>query len=338
MIKRLFHALAVLILLAAFDSAFAESQPTPLPLAQAYQKILSTLRQPPADGVVILSAELPPELVKSGLEPGDVIMRAAGKSVATPADLAAQFAAADSLSLSIARGQTNLTLQVPNSVNSMEMLNVTAGLAAPLNPPATPRKDFDLLWNQVPTLDPQPGQAAGHDMWFLVFDSDQDACGALHLTTSAGPDASLDWDFLAPAGGPLPAQAWHIEFQTGDNHSTLPFQLQGALWWLGKDWIIMGQNPNGSELFVKINGHKDIQNIQTLPGAVPTPALSMLAAALPHKSGIVLPVAEIMNGSTQPGCVLVTRGEDKISIGGAQQTAWKVDLLRYDIPAYSFWF
>jgi len=338
MAKWFYVALAALVLPAAFNSSATADSAAPPPLQQAYENVLSALRRPPADGVMLVSVELPTEITECGLRPGDVIMRADGKSISTQADLAAQFAKNDALNLLIARGQTNLTLRVPNSVLSLEMISVTAGMPAPLNPPATPRKDFDLMWNQVPTIEPQPGQAVGHDMWFLVFDSNQDACGALHLTINGGTDGSLDWDFAAPAGGPLLPQAWHIEFQTGDNHSTLPFEFSDAVWSSGPGQIILAQD--GRQLYAKTNDQTAAESFETLPGAIPTPALCVLAAALPHKPGIVLPVAEItpQNLATQPGCVLATHGEDKISIGGVVRMAWKVELLRYDIPAYSFWF
>jgi hypothetical protein len=338
--RLLLKIIVILILSIAYTAvASAADSLTPMPLQQASQKVLSTLRQPPANGVLVASVELPAELVQSGLQPGDIIMRAGGKNISTPADLNAAFSSANTLSLTIARAQIDLTLNIPSSVTNLDLMGVIAGMPAPLNPPATPRKDFDLLWNQVPTLSPQPGQAVGHDMWFLVFVG-QNACGALHLTIPNINPGALVWNFQALRNGPLPAQAWAIDFFAGDNHSSLPFELLGADWWLNNTRIIMGQSPNGRELSVTTNGPQNIQNFETLPGAIPTPALPLLAAALPHKPGIVLPVVEItpQNLATQPGCVLQTFGMDKISIGGTTQSAWKVQLLRYDIPQYTFWF
>ncbi len=380
-------------------------------LQQAYQRVLTVLREPPATGLAIVSLQLPPAALRSGLQPGDIIVRVGSTAALSPGVLRRAFRrnTHSVLALTVARGQRleHLTLPPPASPGAspgatgslspavalaqtagrnLATLAVIAGAPAPLNPPATPRGRYTLHWRQVPTLQPQPGQVLGHDMWLLVFDR-HFACGALHVQiASRGRRWLVRWKVQSIRGGPLAPNAWRL---TLGRRAGLPVLRRGRRWSLSPPgqlirpavksvkspqftrcrgatrcgeltaprtpsplvdakaarpgpwrrtsvWcrgpVLIGRTDRG--------GQRSFWRRETVPGSLPLPGLLILAAALPHRRGIVLPVAELSGEplATQLGCVLQTLGRVPTAVGGVKVKAWAVQELLFDVPQATFWF
>ena len=381
-------------------------------LQQAYQRVLTVLREPPATGLAIVSLQLPPAALRSGLQPGDIIVRVGSTAALSPGALrrAIRRNTHSVLALTVARGQRLKHLTLPLSPASpgaslgatgslghavalgqtaglhLATLAVIAGAPAPLNPPATPRGRYTLHWRQVPTLQPQPGQVLGHDMWLLVLDR-HFACGAWHVQiASRGGRWMVRWNIQGIRGGPLAPNAWRLTLgrragllvlRRGRRWSLSPparairpavqsvkspqfTRCRGATrcgeltaprtpsplldaaaarpgpWRRTSVWcrgpVLIGRTDRDGQHF--------LWRRETVPGALPLPGLMVLAAALPHRRGIVLPVAELSGEplATQLGCVLQTLGRMPTTVGGVRVKAWAVQELLFDVPQATFWF
>ena len=314
-------------------------------LQGVYQRVLAVMRQPPATGVLVISLQLPPAALKAGLRPADILTRVDGRPIPNAAALhqAIRAVAGNShavLRVRAVRGSRIIVLHLPPAALELSVLPVLAGAPAPLNPTATPRRRLNLHWNRAPTVQPQPGQILGHDMWLLVFDHDL-ACGSLHITISRlGRRWTLHWNLAVLRGGPLVAQRWRIRFVTTRARAARPFRLEELQWRQPSRTVIA--RDQGRELAGKVtqDGRTQAFRHPSVPGAVPVPALVAVAAAMPRRAGVVLPLAELSDRtlSTRLGCVLQSLGRVKTTIGGVKNRVWAVRALWLDIPQMTFFF
>jgi hypothetical protein len=319
------------------------------PLTQAYENVLGSMRRPAAGGLLITSVQLPEILRRIGLRPGDIITRIGGSRVKNSATLNAFIAAhagsRQPISIIVVRALApRQFLAHAPALKSLELIgtiSVRAGAAAPLNPPATPRRKLALNWSRVQTIQPQGQQALGRDTWMLVFHRGF-VVGAIHLQVShPGPQWSLLWNQESISGGPLPAMAWRIAFEPGDyQHKPAVRMISFTRWSSGG--ILRGR-PAGDSIDMIFTSSKTklptSRSCQTAANAVPLPLLAVMAAAMPAQRHLVLPITDLaqQNLETRLGCVLTSGRRRVIQFAGATQPVRVLRVLWMDIPRYKFW-
>ncbi len=290
------------------------------PLRNAYRHILGVLRQPGANGAIIMDQELPPALLAAGLRPGDIIQRINGRRVLT---LQRWHRLADAVGepakLEIVRGNRNVIITAGPQIETLHLMMARAGVAVPLGPIPDPPTDIKFNWAFLHRL---PGQIVNPNThrWFLLR-QDHYVVGALHLRVTRRIHGwLLDWNLIAISGGPLLAQRWRIRFYTGDGHSNPAFTLVG----LNRQLIHTSLHvlANGSKLVV-YRSHRKIWSIQN---AVPMPALFLLADALMGHKGTTDAISEIgfSRLATRCGCTVQEGPVEDITIGGVGYRAKRV--------------
>ncbi|NNM84949.1 MAG: PDZ domain-containing protein [Phycisphaerales bacterium] len=327
-----------------------------LPQIQArYQQVLSAVRSPSADGALIVSQNLSEPLTTAGLEPGEVILSIDGIRIAGPADIArivAQVSPRRKVSLRVAGNLKIFVARVAAGALHVETLGVVAGVPGPRNPPSTPRRNLVMHWRETPGGESVMG--VGFGGWYRVIDHGY-LIGTLHLAAGrAGDDWQLHWR-LRIYQSVLPADiapirwrsgCYRVDFWSGDNQRLPAFSLRGitaqsldgrkAVWTL---------HDRAGRLTAKITRSLHSRpvppvTVGTSPMAIAEVALPLVADAMPHKANLVLrsPVLTLPGLYTRLGCVLVTRGRCGVTIGGAIEKAWRVDLLYLQQRQMTFWF
>ena len=344
------RASALALLLAAWLAVVpAQAANVAKGLAHAYQHVLDSMRRPAANGLLITSVQLPEKLVRIGLQPGDIITRIAGTRMTGAAALKACVAArADSkqpVSIiavrSLAPQQFLTAAPALTALEHIGFINVRAGAAAPLNPPATPRNKLKLNWSRVQTLQPHGQQAVGHDTWMLVF-YHQFVVGAIHLQVShRGPAWKLLWNQESVSGGPLPAMAWRIAFDPGNYQRRAAIRMRSFTRWSAQG-VLNGRTAGDSiETFsAKSKGQPaSAHTILSASNAVPLPLLAIMASAMPPQRKLVLPVTDLAGQTleTRLGCVLISSRQQDINFAGANQPVRVLRVLWMDMPLYKFW-
>lgn len=323
--------------------------PVAKPLAQAYQNILTVMRRPSADGLLITSVELPAALARAGLRPADIITHIADQRVTSAATLRAiakaNTGSKQPIAIIAVRGLLVRHFLLPAAIlrplTMIGLISVRAGAPAPLNPPATTRHRLRLRWSRVRTVEPRGHEAIGHDTWMLVF-YHQLVVGAIHLQVShLGSAWKLLWNQESVSHGPLPALAWQIRFNPGD------YQHQPAMRIITfTRWTTAGKiraRRQGDTFYVSsATINKQAASPRAYPSsanAAPLPLLALLAQALPAQRALVLPVSSLAQSTleTRLGCVLTTSPRQEINFGGADQQVRIVRMLWMDIPRYKFW-
>ncbi|MGC9259247.1 MAG: hypothetical protein ACP5I8_04080 [Phycisphaerae bacterium] len=323
--------------------------PVAKPLAGAYEQVLSAMRRPTANGLLITSVELPADLTRIGLRPADIVTRIAGRKVGNTATLKAalppQLSATRPIALLAVRGLTMRHFLVPAKIlgdlERLGMISVRAGAPAKLNPPATARRKLELDWSHVQTLEPRGHEAVGDDTWMLVF-YHRLVVGAIHLQVShLGPSWKLLWNQESVSGGPLPALAWRIGFNPGDYHHQPAIRMATFTRWSPAGVI---QGRRAGETFHVTSAIREHNKTSTrlypsAANAVPLPLLALLACTMPKHRQRVLPITDLAQQTleTRLGCVLVSGGGRKIIFAGANQPGRVVLGLWMDIPLYQFW-
>lgn len=161
-------------------SAFAQTtQPratTPAELEDQYATVMRVMKDPPRPGVLV--AELGPQSMAGhwGIQVGDIICEYDGKSVesedalrtAVASSIAAEQADPTSdlrVNVRVRRGKEYVTLNIPVGPMGITAIGVETGVAVPLNPPPTDRKDYAFDWNALPMYDRPEGQLVKHELW-----------------------------------------------------------------------------------------------------------------------------------------------------------------------------
>lgn len=323
--------------------------PVAKPLAQAYQNILTVMRRPSTNGLLITSVELPAALARAGLRPADIITHIADQRVTSAATLhAISKANSDSkqpIAIIAVRGLLVRQFLQPAAIlrplTTIGLISVRAGAPAPLNPPPTVRHKLRLRWSRVQTLEPRGHEAIGHDTWMLVF-YHQLVVGAIHLQVShRGSAWKLLWNQESVSHGPLPALAWQISFDPGDYQHQPAMRMRTFIRWTTAGKI--HARCRGDTFYVSsATSHQQVVALRACPtaaDAAPMPLMALLAEALPAQRSLVLPVSSLAQNTleTRLGCVLTTSPQQEISFGGADQQVRIVRMLWMDIPRYKFW-
>ena len=347
--RTLLPVASALLLAASLVIAPTQAATVAKPLAQAYQNVLSSMRRPAANGLLIASVQLPEELIRIGLQSGDIITRIAGARMTNAATLKAAItahaASKQPVSMIVVRALAlrQFLTHAPAlaALGQIGIVNVRAGAAAPLNPPATPRNKLKLNWSRVQTLEPHGRQAVGHDTWMLVFHH-QFVVGAIHLQVShRGPAWRLLWNQESVSGGPLPARAWRIAFDPGDYQHEPAMRMTSFTRW-SPETLMQGRLVGDSiETISAISKHKPASTHTYLSAsnAVPLPLLAIMASALPPKRKLVLPVTDLAQNTleTRLGCVLTSSRQKDITFAGSNQPVRVVRALWMDVRRYTFW-
>lgn len=311
-------AAAILVVGCAASCASASS-----PLKNAYEKILGVLRQPTADGAVVMDQELPPALLAAGLRPGDIIRRIDGRRVITRQrwqQLTASVAD-NSAKLEIVRDGRNAIITVGPQIAGLHIWMVRAGVAAPFGPVPDSRADVNFNWGFLHRAAGAVTNPCTH-RWFLLR-QDHYVVGALHLRVTRRLHGwLLDWNLIAVSGGPLLAQRWRIRFYPGDGQRAPAFTLVG----LERDLIhnTLRVISRGRKLQLYPAG----RHIWSAHGAVPMPAIFLLADALVGHKGTTADISEIgfSRLATRYGCTLRIGPTEAVTIGGVDYRARLVDL------------
>ncbi len=293
------------------------------PLLGAYRHILGVLRQPTANGAVIMDQELPPALLSAGLRPGDIIERIDGRRVLTLQrwqKLAAAVADKPA-KLQIVRGSRNTIITAGSQIDGLHLMMVRAGAAAPLGPVPSTRAKITFNWA---FLHHSIGEVTNPntDRWLLLR-QDHYVVGALHLRVVRRIHGwMLDWNLIAVSGGPLLAQRWRIRFYPGNGHSAPAFTLVG-----------MDRHFIHTSLRVIAKGRKLMlypsrQTLWSTHYAIPMPALFLLADALSGKKGTTAGVSEIgfSRLATRRGCTIQIGPVEDITVGGVGYRAKRVSV------------
>ena len=338
------------VLLAAMVGGSAQTWAAPVarPLARAYQQVLTAMLRPAADGLLIASVELPSGLARTGLCPGDIITRLAGKKIentsALKAALALQLSPARPVAVQAVGGLTTRHFLVSGkSLRDLErlgLISVRAGAPARLNPPATARRKLKLNWSRVPTLEPRGREAVGHDIWMLVF-YQKFVVGSIHLQVShPGPSWKLLWNQESVTGGPLPALAWRIAFHPGDYQYQPAIRMDTFTRWSSAGMLQGRRIGNTFHVISELSGHHapSTHLYPSTADAVPLPLLALLACAMPAHHQLVLPVADLAQQTleTRLGCVLASGRRREIIFAGARRPGRVVRGLWMDLPLYEF--
>ena len=347
--RTVFPVASALVLAALLAMPPTQAATVAKPLAHAYQNVLTSMRRPTANGLLIASVQLPEKLIRIGLQPGDIITRIAGARMTNAATLKAAIkahaASKQPVSMIVVRALAlrQFLTHAPalTALGQIGIVNVRAGAAAPLNPPATPRNKLKLNWSRVQTLEPHGRQAVGHDTWMLVFYR-QFVVGAIHLQVShRGPAWRLLWNQESVSGGPLPAMAWRIAFDPGDYQHDPAIRMTSFTRW-SPEALMQGRLVGDSiKTISAISKTKPAltHTYLSAANAVPLPLLAIMASALPPKRKRVLPVTNLAQDTleTRLGCVLTSSRQQNINFAGATQPVRVVRVLWMDIPRYKFW-
>ncbi|MGC8553145.1 MAG: hypothetical protein ACP5O7_09805 [Phycisphaerae bacterium] len=324
-------------------------------LEARYQQVLSAVRSPSADGALIISQNLSAPLKAAGLEPGEVILSIDGIRIAGPADIARivdQVSPQHKLSLRMADHLKIFVARVPAGALHVDTIGVVAGVPGPRNPPSTPRHHLAMNWRQTPGGPSVTG--AGFGGWYRVFDHGY-LIGTLHLAAAGtGDDWQLHWR-LRIYQSVLPADiapirwrsgCYRVHFWSGDNQHLPAFSLRSVTAQSlegGKSvWTLHDRAGQLAAKMTRASRNRSVPpvTISTSPMAIAEVALPLVADAMPHKANLVLrtPVLTLPQLHTQLGCVLATRGRRGVTIGGAVENAWRVDLLYLHQRQMTFWF
>jgi hypothetical protein len=298
------------------------------------------MRQPAATGLLIVSVRPPGSASRPALRSGDIITWVEHHRIKSRAQLAVilyhlRHSPLPLFSVAVARGDRIIHLHVPHSALAISGLAVMAGVPAPLNPPPTP---FVLQWNCVPPDTVHIHHSLAKNFWYRLFDH-HIAIGMVHLQISfAGTVGHLLWSVRAVAGCGVPTQRIRVVFSVGDNRRTPPFLLTSF-----NIHDFHGQRRfirRGATLIAsRDHAGKNVEKIPILFNAVPTPALTALAMAMPRRKGLVLAVSElgIRYLHTRPGCAMEVLGRKAVIFAGEKRRLWCVRVLRLDVPQITFW-
>ena len=324
-------------------------------LESRYQQVLSAVRLPAADGALIVSQNLSAPLTTAGLEPGDVILSIDGIRIASPADIARivdQVSAKHKLSLRVAGNLKIFVARVPAGALHIDTMGVVAGVPGPRNPPSTPRRNLPMNWRTTPAGPSVTGTGFGG--WYRVFDHGY-LIGTLHLAAArTGDDWQLRWR-LRIYQSVLPADIapirwrsgrYRVHFWSGDNQHLPAFSLRRITAQPlegGKSvWTLHDRAGQLTVKMARALHYRPVPpvTISTSPMVITVVALPLVADAMPHKANLVLrtPVLTLPRLHTRLGCVLATRGRCGVTIGGAVENAWRVDLLYLHQRQMTFWF
>jgi len=326
---------------------------TPEELETRYQQVLAVVKNPAAPGALVL--ETAPESAgrAAGLWPGDIITRYDDRAIEGDQELRAAIADAIApqaeqlyvidvrVPVLVRRGPQAVALRVPKGPLGLTIITVAAGVAGPRNPPATPREKLRLEWDR---LHQNPRRIA--EMWTLLEWHQKPyamECSILALHPEA---AELTVNTTELDGH---AARCRIEFVPGDNQlapalATTALSYRGAL---AVTAVRRGRTVRGT---ISPAGEAPAAvEFPTTPDAVPAYATATLAAALPHETGLVLPLAQLseLDLQTRLGYCLCTRsaatvtrdsGNTAGTPAATSPATWCVQLLHFGRPEITYWF
>ena len=332
------------------------SAPVPAAFEADYQKVLHIMKSPPATGVLVADVTKDGPGDKAGLKPGDIITTYDGAAADTLHSL--KQALADALAaqvkdetigpkveLKLVRDGKPVVLAADRGGLEVTPLEVRSGVAAELNPPATPRDKLAVEWDLL--MPPPKGDGAGAAVQparrqFLVFYSAEGAVLAVMQFSLAREGPALESDMKVFTREDPESPTLHItaQFVCSDGKDLPPFLLDTLTY----------DNPL-THFKVQRQGTRLVERGRTDDArAEPTPSLmtavplecgvESLAAAMPHEAARVLafPGLDPYSLQTRLGYALVTMGQRKVTINKKEQPLWGVQLMRFAQVEMTWWF
>ncbi len=327
---------------------------------QRYEAVLSALRRPRASGLLVLSYRPAggARKYRRDLRPGEIIFLANEHHVKdVPAMRAALHEGPANLTAVMASGHV-VHFRLPNAgaLRGAWLRPVAAGVPLPLNPLPTPRRLFRLHWwprggnlssrRRVTFWQWRWDGAAIEDEKFKMLGAGHRL--TLHITLlrlTQPPKALVETD-SAPA---RPAH-WTVRLAVTSNRDAAGFVLTKLTRRTGNRRFTLhrtgnhllrttGRTPKqGPHPYIP-RGFPATAGFITVDNILPRLALPALAAALPHRAGIVFPLAILgtRHLNTHAGYVLQTLGRHERVIGGVATRLWTIRLLRYGAPRGDFY-
>ena len=333
-------------------------------LEARYAPLLHALKSPSATGVLITELQPFSSAAAAGLRIGDIVTFYNGHRVETETGLqeAVADAAAESVRKSTAEAVAaggplvaRVVVQVRRGVDRGEIVSVevatggmgitlrevAAGVAVRSNPPATEREKLVLEWAKVPAA----SDDGAREEWFRLYDGFECTGFERRSLRHQGERwtvATTTW--MVADGKVVEEQQSAVECTAGDNQTSPPVQID-TLRWHGygqtvqaqrKGLVVRGTITSGAEKSPRI----DAIERETTLGALPGWALEAVAAALPHKEDLVLPVALVseLDLRTRPGYALVTGGKQSVTVRSQEFRLWCVQVLHWGLPEMKLWF
>jgi len=334
---------AVASFLLAVSAAQAWAQTTqPDAIEQRVRTVLAAMRSPAANGVLITelgSAAGGSMAAEAEAREGDIITHYQGRRVNTFEELREAVAeaiasketnpnVAEKVLLGVKRGEKELVLQVRRGPLGLRGVNAQAGVRLEPNPVATPRGEYKLHWTDVPAVQNELLAPDDKRTWLRVErDGKLIAVESLQLMVMEGGVFQLQVGqyVIAEDGEATSPAITTVRFGAEAERGPAMFVSQ-ARFEFGDSRLVVRK---GSAF--KLDSTVE----PTRNEAVPAAALPMIAAALPQRADVAVPVSvfSVDDVKTRAGYMLVTRGEQKLG----EKKAWQVDLLLFGVPIERYW-
>jgi hypothetical protein len=360
--------------------------PAPNDVDAQYEAVLAQMKKPVAGGVLVTEIGPGSPAGAAGLRGGDIITTLGGEEVRDLKSLRQRIA--DLLAAAVTDEREKkvvlvvrrqilhrspkdpppmiqtVTLQVPREPLGIRAIEVEAGVAAALNPPANPRGSIKLAWDDLRQL-----QNAGGDLgqvgWFRTYDSQSNWLGWQARAADPAADDTIAGKVEVARIEPqakgyavVATETISFRLRTGDFATAPAFVLESA------DVVTTASGienkTTARRAGASLRTQTDIRYPNRIEGpfksesacpvnAIIPAAVPLVAAAMPQQNGAVLAL-HLMSARdfiARPGYVLVTRGrqplpkqEDVLAVTpttAPAATAWRVDLMHCGIVTDTYW-
>jgi len=301
---------------------------------------------------------------RAGVRGGDIILNYGGRETRDLATLRGQVAEAlasrettentGKLLMMVRREgeEKPLILQMPREPLGIRAIEVEAGVAAALNPPAGLRGSFAMEWEKLPAVEETDDAALAREVtWYRLYEGGEWAGYVKAERRLRGTDmCELDLETthveVGDGGGGARVVSTTREmasFRMGDQKESPALTLE-ALEFADStravDWHTSAKRV-GARLLGWVQeeraGPQMPRDVGMGLSAVSGGSVRVLAAALPREKGVVLGCSVVSGWDLlpRPGYVLVARGYEPKDDGG---NGWRVDLMHCGVVVESYWF
>jgi hypothetical protein len=224
------------------------------------------------------------------------------------------------VNLIVKRGDKMIVLNADRQPLGIRALAVEAGVALPANPPASARGSFALEWTAA-------------DSWYHLGDATGPYGAEHHEFGVARQAGTLIFSTrIVNSAGRVAADATAASIRMTLSDRTASYGVTVDSFTYRDELADVSANCRGGvvkgTMLRRITGVKQEIARPTVPEAICSLALPRLAAALPRKEGIVMPLAVIseLDLQTRLGYALETLKEVSVKVTGEQDKAFGVRL------------
>jgi hypothetical protein len=369
-------------LLLATRAAAADPPPSPADAVDAdYAAVLAAMKNPFATGILITEVSPGSAAEHAGLHAGDILTAYHGAAIRTLADLRTQVADAIAQKMDQAENPANqnaiaaaltrsdqaiVTLRRPSDKNDLQLaiareplgiraIEVETGVPVPGNPPPSLRGSLKMNWDAILLNNTGDNASEGAAAFFRTESADGTPINWQRRTLRVVGENEVEAKFAvyrtdADPGEP-PTESVLFQLRGGDYTRSRAFLLESIDVAVGGD---IGDKSAAASLARRTG---PVFKNESAAGKNDTPApldaavgaaVPLIANAMPHEAGAVLPVhlVSIRDFIARPGYVLVTRGKVPAEIpttrpaprANAAPPLWRVDLLHCGVIVESYWF